>query len=83
MAHLPDEQTSPALQVAPQAPQFALSLWVLVHKPLQSISPPGQDRAHLPDEQTSPALHAVAQVPQFALSLWVLVQLPLQLVSPL
>ena len=39
MAHLPDEQTSPALQVVAQVPQFALSLWVLVHTPLQLVSP--------------------------------------------
>ena len=38
-AHLPAEQTSPALHAVPQAPQFLLSPWTLTQVPLQSVSP--------------------------------------------
>ena len=45
-AHLLPEQTSPALQALPQAPQLALSVLVLTHRPAQLNSPAWHDRAH-------------------------------------
>jgi hypothetical protein len=37
--HAPLMQTSPDGQTWPQAPQFAKSVWTLVHTPLQLVSP--------------------------------------------
>jgi hypothetical protein len=65
-AHLPFTQVEVELQVCPQAPQFALSVLVLVHTPPQHVVPEG---------------HLFPQAPQLLLVV-VLVQVPKQFVVP-
>jgi hypothetical protein len=73
----------PAAQTVPQAPQFALSVWVLAQygapfTGVQSVSVPPSIEAHasshFPATQSVPALHAVPQVPQLSLSVFVSAQ---------
>ena len=66
----------------PHALQFAGSLTVLVHNPLQLTKPVGQPCWHRPFEHVWPAPHATPQPPQFAGSFPVLMHWPLQLVWP-
>jgi hypothetical protein len=60
----PFEHTSPVPQPAPQAPQLAVSLDVLVQLPLQEISPTGQ----LPESTATTVASATASVAVRALS---------------
>ena len=64
-AGVPDKQLSPVGQLLPHVAQFASSLWVSLHKPVQHVFVPP---------------HAIAHVPQCASSLWVSTQVPLQFV---
>ena len=64
----PFEQTSPAPQVAPHAPQLAGSSFVSTQSVPHVVVPPPHDRAHVPSEQTSPVAHAWLHEPQFVTS---------------
>lgn len=64
----------------PQVPQFAASVWVLVHWPLHTVWPLAQP--HCPALQLLPPVQALPQVPQFALSVCVLTQAPAHDVCP-
>lgn len=66
----------------PHALQFAGSLVVLVHRPLQTMKPGGQPIWQTPPTQARPAPHATPQPPQLAGSLAVVTHWPLQLVWP-
>src|SRR6185436_1999935 len=79
---LPPEQTSPASQAVPQAPQFFGSMVTSTQALPHLVLPPAQLRPHTPAEQTSPAAQTVPQVPQFFGSKSVMVQTPLQRVEP-
>ena len=50
--HVPPEQSWPAGQALPQAPQFWLLVWTSVHVPAQLTRPIWHERAHVPFEQT-------------------------------
>jgi hypothetical protein len=65
------------LQLAPHAPQFALSSSVL-HEPLQFVSPLPQHAAGVPERHMSPIGQLVPHVPQFASSLCVSLHAPVQ-----
>lgn len=60
--HFPDWQVCPEGQAAPHAPQLLLSIWRLVHLPLQVMRPDAQ--AQVPLVQACPAAHALPQPPQ-------------------
>jgi hypothetical protein len=64
-AQLPLEQTCPAGQAFPQAPQFQPSVAVSTQTPPQYASVP-QVQAQAPFAQTWPSSQAAPQVPQFA-----------------
>ena len=66
----------PEGQAWPQAPQFRLSVAVLVQLLPHPVSPGGQAQA--PCVQASPAPHAWPHAPQLALSVCTLVQAPPQ-----
>ena len=57
---MPAEQTSPALQAPPQAPQLLVSVCRLAQKGAPASPPPhllclgGQESVQVPAEQTSP-----------------------------
>ena len=51
-------------QGAPQAPQFASSIFVFTQLPPQSSKPPAQ--LHCEAVQTSPEAHLFVQLPQWA-----------------
>jgi hypothetical protein len=76
--HIPWEHRSPAVQTAPQAPQFAGSEVVLAHPIPHARSPGVQVQA--PVVQVCPTPQTVPQLPQFRRSVSVVVQTPLQLV---
>jgi len=76
------EQTSPAAQVVPQAPQFLGSLTVSTQAAPHLVAPPAQLMAHWPMEQTSPAAQAVLQAPQFLGSLAVSTHAVPHIVTP-
>jgi hypothetical protein len=68
---LPPEQTLPAAQTFPQAPQLALSLWVRAQKVeppsvVQVANPWPHDAAQAPPEQSWPVGQACPQLPQLA-----------------
>jgi hypothetical protein len=74
---MPCEHTRPFWQALPHAPQFALSLCVLVHVEPQRVGVAvGQAVAHTPPVQVWPLGQTLPQVPQLALSVCVLVQAP-------
>lgn len=81
-AHVPAEQTSPAAQAFPHAPQFSPLLWRSVQMPVQSVSPAWHASAQTPAVHASPAGHAFPHPPQLAESLCVLVHAPAHSVSP-
>jgi len=64
----PPEQSCPAAQALPQAPQWAPSVWRLVQVDPQAVSPVPQDTMHAPAEQVLPGGQALPQAPQWALS---------------
>jgi hypothetical protein len=68
----------PPAQAVPQLPQFALSLLVSTHAPVQLVRPVAHVVAHVPPLQTCPAAHAFPQPPQFAGSLAGSLHLPEQ-----
>jgi hypothetical protein len=70
----PVEQTCPAPQTVPHAPQLALSVVRLTHAPLQTEVPAGQ--AHAPLTQSAPVGHAWPHAPQLAADVCVLVSQP-------
>ena len=80
--HDPPEQTCPAAQALPHAPQLKRSVCVLAQTPPHSVSPAWQLTSHEPPEHTSPAGHATPQEPQFWLSVPVLTHVPLQFARP-
>jgi hypothetical protein len=63
---LPFEQTMPAVQVLPQAPQLLLSVARELQTPLQSCSPLLQVIAQCPRLQSSLDGQRAPQAPQFA-----------------
>jgi hypothetical protein len=67
-AGVPDKQLSPVPHVVPHMPQFASSLWVSLHMPVQHVSVPP---------------HAIAHEPQFVSSLCRSTHVPLQFVWPI
>jgi hypothetical protein len=77
ISHVPPEQTAepvPAPETGTghawlQLPQWARSLFVSVHWPLQSSWPDGQPSTHVPLEHTCSLLHVTPQPPQLSLSL--------------
>ena len=69
-------------QLFEHAPQFAGSLMVLVHRPLQVMKPEGQPAWHMPFAQAWPAPQVTPQPPQFAGSFVVATHWPLQVVCP-
>lgn len=81
--HWPPWQLEPPIHALAQPPQFALSVCVLTHTPLQNTSPAV---AHVQEAfwQVAPPgpLHVVPQPPQFALSVFKSTHPPLQSVVP-
>jgi hypothetical protein len=67
----------PVPQELPHAPQFAGSLMVLVHNPLQVWKPVGHAVWQAPFTQVLPAPHCTPQPPQLLGSLPVVTQTPL------
>jgi hypothetical protein len=67
--HTPAWQVSPVLQAVPHVPQFAGSLFVFTHVPLQSVWVPAHLQA--PPVQVKPLVgsHFTSQSPQLLLSL--------------
>ena len=63
-AHLPPEQTCPALQELPHRPQCLTSVLVLTQVPRQLVSPLWQETTQPPDLQISPALQVALHLPQ-------------------
>ncbi|HVS06648.1 MAG TPA: hypothetical protein VHK65_10850 [Candidatus Dormibacteraeota bacterium] len=68
----------PPVQAWPQAPQLALSVWLLTQVPAHISWPLGQAQA--PFTQVWPLGQAWPQLPQLAASIWVLTHVPLQVV---
>lgn len=64
--HTPLEQSWPAGQALPHAPQFAGSTFVSTHALPHAVVPPEQLPPHTAFEHTCPAAHAMPQPPQFA-----------------
>jgi hypothetical protein len=57
-------QISPSAHAVPHTPQFALSVSVSTHVPLQSVRPVWQLNSHTPAPlQISPSAHEKAQMP--------------------
>jgi len=79
--HAPPEQTWPAAQATPHAPQLALSVSRLMQASPHCCRPVWQLTAQTPAEQTWPAAQVLPQVPQFASSRWRFTQAPLQSVK--
>jgi hypothetical protein len=79
------EQTRPAPQAVPQAPQLLASFEVSAQKvglaAGQAVVPVEHVSAHAPAEQTLPAAQAMPHVPQFRLSDASSTQVPEQLVE--
>lgn len=64
---IPPLQISLPVHACPQLPQFARSLPVVTHVPLQSVVPGGHDIArHVAPMQTCPKAQTVPHAPQFA-----------------
>ena len=64
---IPPLQISLPVHACPQLPQFARSLPVVTHVPLQSVVPGGHDIArHVAPMQTCPEAQTVPHAPQFA-----------------
>jgi hypothetical protein len=80
-AHWLDEQTCPAAQAAPQAPQLAGSLVVSTQAPAQSWKP-ACEQEHLPPWHSSSWLQAFPHWPQLETSVLGSRQTPLQSRSP-
>ena len=74
--HVPPTHATPAWHDLPQAPQFPLSVIVLVHAPLQTVSPIGQVTVHAPavgrppPQLISTALTLAALSPAIRSSAW-------------
>jgi hypothetical protein len=77
-AHWPWEQTWPAAQAVPQAPQLAGSSWVSKQRFPHFVVPPRQSTTHEPREQTRLASQALPHAPQFAGSFCKSAQVPAQ-----
>lgn len=71
-----------ALQLLPQAPQFALSVVRLTHVVSHFVWSAGHCAAQVPLKQTWPAAQDAPQEPQCCTSLLVSTQVPLQFVAP-
>jgi hypothetical protein len=69
-AQAPLEQTCPAGQAMPQAPQFARSVWVSRQVPPQSTVPLPQFARHVPATQAKPAAQVEPHAPQLPGSIW-------------
>jgi hypothetical protein len=85
MPHAEAAQNSTAFgrsQTVVHPPQWAGSIWRLVHAPEQFVRPAPQDTRHALPEQSCPAGQTVPHPPQLALSALVSRQTPAQLVSP-
>jgi hypothetical protein len=74
VAQAPCEQTLPLAQTVPHVPQFALSVWVVVHEPPQFVLPTPHAEAQAPALQTFVAPQTFPQAPQLLGSLLVSVQ---------
>jgi hypothetical protein len=71
--HMPVSHTNPAAQALPHIPQFARSLWRLVHAAgiPHAVWPAAHESSHAPMLQICPAAQALPHIPQFARSLCV------------